>query len=261
MGTLSSSDITVHSWSNLIEALYANSWQEKIQRYRSNFCFRGLSDKRYELRPSLLRKCGNNHLLEPHLMRNFAKYAKLDNYSCWELLAIAQHHGLPTRLLDWTYSPFVAMHFATADVLNYDTDGVVWLVDYVEMNKYLPDKYREVLEIEDTRVFTVHQLSRLAAKLQDFDKAGEDFVVFFEPPSMDDRIINQFALHSAISNPAINLNEILNKYPDCYRRIIIPCELKWEIRDKLDQANITERVLFPGFDGLSIWLTRHYRNR
>ena len=55
-----------------------------------------------------------------------------------------------------------------------------------------------------------------------------------------------------------SLDDWLNRHPQLWRQIIIPAELKWEIRDKLDQANITERVLLPGLDGLSCWLKRHY---
>jgi hypothetical protein len=39
---------------------------------------------------------------------------------------------------------------------------------------------------------------------------------------------------------------------------VIPASLKWEVRDELDQANVTERVVFPGLDDLSRWLWRYY---
>ena len=54
------------------------------------------------------------------------------------------------------------------------------------------------------------------------------------------------------------LHDWLGDRPELYFRIVIPAKLKWEARDKLDQANITERVLLPGLGGLSRWLHRHY---
>ncbi len=87
------------------------------------------------------------------------------------------------------------------------------------------------------------------------------FVVFLEPPSLDERIVNQFALFSLMSSPTARLHEWLEERPELCRRIVIPAAVKWEVRDKLDQANMTERVLFPGLDGLSRWLKRYYRPR
>src|SRR5207253_3555315 len=88
--------------------------------------------------------------------------------------------------------------------------------------------------------------------------ARTPFVVFLEPPSLDPRIVNQFALFSLMSSPQASLDDWLARHPALAKRILIPAALKWEIRDKLDQANINERVLFPGLDGLSRWLTRYY---
>ena len=105
-------------------------------------------------------------------------------------------------------------------------------------------------------------LGRAADTLADFDGlAAGEFVLFFEPPSLDERIVNQFALFSLMSSPTARLDEWLAAHPDCFRRIILPADLKWEVRDKLDQANVTERVLFPGLDGLARWLTRYYLPR
>ena len=108
-------------------------------------------------------------------------------------------------------------------------------------------------------MFTAEMLHRRAPSLETFDALdGEPFAVFFEPPSLDDRIVNQFALFAAMSRPDAMMGDWLKAHPGLYRRIVIPAELKWEVRDKLDQANVTERVLFPGLDGLSAWLKRYY---
>ena len=85
------------------------------------------------------------------------------------------------------------------------------------------------------------------------------FVVFLEPPSLDERIVNQFALFALMSSPVARLDAWLYDHPALCRRVILPAGLKAEVRDKLDQANVTERVLFPGLDGLSAWLKRYYR--
>jgi hypothetical protein len=66
------------------------------------------------------------------------------------------------------------------------------------------------------------------------------------------------ALFSLMSSASATLDDWLAAHPRLVRRVIIPASLKWEIRDKLDQANVNERVLFPGLDGLSRWLTRYY---
>ena len=63
---------------------------------------------------------------------------------------------------------------------------------------------------------------------------------------------------SVMPGARLCLNDFLQSYPQIYRRIVVPKELKWEVRDKLDQDNVTERMLFPGLDGLSNWLKRYY---
>jgi hypothetical protein len=73
--------------------------------------------------------------------------------------------------------------------------------------------------------------------------------------------VNQYALFSVVSPAEARLDDWLEQHPDLGGRILIPAELKWEVRDKLDQANITERVLFPGLDGISRWLARYYTPR
>ena len=87
---------------------------------------------------------------------------------------------------------------------------------------------------------------------------NEPFALFFEPPSIDDRIVNQYAVFSMMSDPSATISDWVKQKEIRSIKIEIPAELKWEVRDKLDQSNINERVLFPGLDGLATWLKRHY---
>ena len=255
-------EIRVQSWNELQDALFVESWNAELERYRSRFAYRGLSDADYALETTLMRLGGPYVTLERHLLRNFKKYAHrkfVERDTLWNWLSVAQHYGLPTRLLDWSYSPLIALHFATANINKFDRDGVVWAVSYLKVHQLLPDILQDRLDNEGANVFTVEMLSETVTSLAQFEElAGRDSVVFFEPASIDDRIVNQFAFFSIMARADMALNEWLVRHPEIYYRIIIPADLKWEVRDKLDQANITERVLFPGLDGLGRWLTRHY---
>ena len=194
-------------------------------------------------------------------MRNFCKYAHghvVDRESLWYWLTFGQHHGLPTRLLDWTYSPMVALHFATSNVEHFDRDGSIWMVNYGNLNLASPPLLSDALKKEGSYVFTTEMLTRFLADFDSLSKSKDDFLIFFEPPSIDERVVNQFALFSVMSNPSRNIDDFLKDHPQSVRRVLIPKTIKAEIRDKLDQANINERVLFPGLDGLSTWLRRHY---
>jgi len=257
--------ITVHSWDELQRELFADSWNEKIGRFRSRFAFRGLSSAAFRLETTLIRLGGDYVKLERHLLRNFRKYAHrsfVERDSLWHWLSVAQHFGLPTRILDWTYSPLIAMHFATANIDKFDLDGVIWAVNYVKAHELLPQFLRDGLEEEGANVMTLQLMNESINSLNALDaldsQSGEKVVIFFEPPSIDDRIVNQFAFCSVMSDPSLAMDDWLETHPALARKIIIPASLKWEIRDKLDQANVNERVLFPGLDGLSSWLKRHY---
>ena len=86
----------------------------------------------------------------------------------------------------------------------------------------------------------------------------EPYALFFEPASMLDRIANQYALFSVVSDPSVLLSDILEQQEIDYYKIIIPREVKLEIRDKLDYINISERMLYPGLDGICRWIARQY---
>lgn len=250
------------SWSHLQDLVFEESWNPRLERFRSPNAFRGMGDASFLLENTLMRLAGDNMKIERHLLRNFKKYAHsnlVESDSLWHWLALAQHHGLPTRLLDWTYSPLIAMHFATSKIEDFNKDGVIWSTNYEAAHSILPNSLRDVLYGEGANMFTAAILAKVVNSLAEFDKLDSNpFLLMFEPSSMNDRIINQYAVFSVMSNQNTTVDDWAEKHRDFCQKIVIPASLKWEVRDKLDQSNITERMLFPGLDGLAYWLKRHY---
>jgi hypothetical protein len=258
-------EIRVRSWTELHDHLFADSWDHALHRHRSSFAFRGVCDASLSLACGLSRLGPRSAELEEPLLRTFRKYARrmvgVDD-SIWSWMAVAQHHGLPTRLLDWTFSPYVALHFMTENAERFDRDGTVWMIDYVKVKHELPDRLRTILDEEEASVFTAEMIGRAVTSLRELDALDGEFLVFLEPASLDDRTVNQYALFSLMPRADCgSLERWLGAKRDLARKIVVPAALKWEVRDKLDQANVTERVLYPGLDGLTRWLARYYTPR
>ena len=250
----------VDSWRELDDLIGNPDWGLHDGHARPTLVYRGLARPTHDNVSGLARLQGDYETVERHLLRNFRKYAHRESpgRTDWDWLAVGQHHGLPTRLLDWTFSPLVALHFATASWR--DEDAILWMVDCQAVHQLLPQSLRTTLEEEGSLVFTSELLSHHASDPAELDSLveNEPFVVFFEPPSLDERIVNQAAVLSVIADPVCQMDDWLSSHPGTYKTLRIPAELKREVRQRLDQAQITERLLVPGLDGLTSWLKRYY---
>ena len=254
----------------LLESVKAD---EGSGRFRSAYYYRGMPSEKHNLTTSLTRNCldpskeEKARQLESHILENFIKYASIEdptiNESIWKAMIVGQHHGLPTRLLDWTHSPLVALHFAETvdDYSEYsEMDAVVWRMDVKKLNQKLPEKYRKALEERTTHMFSVKHLNEVVETIEDYDKdMGDSSFVTVEPPSIDERIVNQFAFFALVPNGIRDLEDYFEKLEDIeIKKYIIDKSIRWKLREYLDQFNISERTIYPGLDGIAKWLARHY---
>lgn len=217
------------------------------------FClFRGLSNASYHLTTSLARNGGD----ELSLLRNFAKYSALEGASVWKQMVIGQHHGLPTRLLDWSLSPLVALYFAISEKNPediYKHDCTVWQIDVDEVNSLLPVKYQAMFD-KNAKFLTLQKLKNRHIKLRNIDE--DQAVILLEPPAIDARIINQYSFFSIVPS-SLEMETFLSSTKNTVKYIISK-HIRREIRKMLDKLNISERTMLPGLDGMCAQLNRFY---
>ena len=260
-------EVRIQSLPDLLPLITEQEYRPNLDRNRSSFLYRGMPNTDFKMVTSLRRNC--KHLqktLELAILNNFSKYAVREDPSVskniWQCMVTGQHNGLPTRLLDWSQSPLVGLHFAVteSDLEEMaDHDCMVWRIDMQELYSLLPDRYQAAVNRTQSTIFNIKMLAGITESLEQYDRDMKDqAMVIFEPPSTNDRIINQYSFFSVVPTDMTDIEDFLNRRTEHTVKYIIDRHLRWRVRDMLDQLNMSERIIYPGLDGLSKWIARHY---
>jgi hypothetical protein len=218
----------VHSLSELLDRLSGRQFREQ----RGQWIFRGHGSPRFTLLPTIGRAphtSGSREKFESSILTRFwrsaAQYLERVPENEWDRLALAQHHGLPTRLLDWSYNPLVALYFAVED---------------------LPE--------EDGILFALHaprQVPKADLEKSPFTIPG---LMKFNPSIVVPRLWAQeglFTVHADLEQPLTSES----RAEWTLEGFRVPAAVKIRIRYELYRSGVHRAALFPDLDGLA----RHLR--
>lgn len=225
--------------------------------------FRGQADAAWSLLPSFARVLREAAASEPlpaswemfertlvlllqtkaHLYRPLLSLVRGEESALLDWLVLGRHHGLPTRLLDWTYSPYVAAWNACASAPR--TDGTLWCVSVEHVNA--PDDVKALMHRESDN------LRRIVAGEQPAKP-----LLFFLPHVHNERSAAQQGLFSIAADGLADHLDLLRAEVRRYegqvdeplvRRVVVPARLKGEFLRALRAMNVTAESLEPDLDG------------
>jgi hypothetical protein len=229
--------------------------------------FRGQQRKHWKLIPNITRIGCFNRSDEDDIREEFAKRAPaLSRYETlptneWDLYFLMQHYGAPTRLLDWTESPAIALYFAVRDNQGY-YDSAVWMLDPYGLNKLAIGK-REVLapsaqgvNPKDKRLV----LPWLPARW-DRKKRIPRYPLAVFPTHIARRISSQKSCFTVHGTEQFGFAKFEGKERNAIlRKIIIPGHAVPRMRRDLRHYGMDETTIFPDLEGLGRALVTTYRD-
>ena len=225
----SSSTIKIDSLSKYIEIVEGIKSKSEVKGNKADLLFRGQRQD-YCLQPKLARLDlkGEISNIEKLMLNEFrracvplAEYQPEDN---WDLLALAQHHGLPTRLLDWTLSALVALWFAVNQEPSGDKEGVVWVLN---------------AEVDDFR-----------GKEEQEDPLSNKVTKVFRPRVVSKRISAQsgaFTVHKINDGGKIVKFETHKQFKNKLKKLVIPPESFPSIRKSLNIMGVNHSTKVSPF--------------
>jgi hypothetical protein len=196
--------------------------------------FRGQQREDWTLLPKLARIKTKKGVLysERDMLTEFKRqsipHLTITPTNDWEWLALAQHHGMATRLLDWTKNPLAALWFAVREPPNNGVDGVVWAFEVLE-RFHISDIKESPLDQNGTRVYRPNNITASLVAQQGwftvhaFTKSRKGFVPL----------------------------EKNKRYKSKLIKLRISNDFFYDIRFHLDRCGVNEASMFPNIGGLS----------
>lgn len=236
--------IEIDSWDQYIKLVSSDAF--------SNWAFRGQADASWRLWPTITRELMNRSVRPEYWINQEHRIIwifqrKSANYlgripeitDIFQWLALMQDHGAPTRLLDFTWSPYVAAFFALE---SSTTDGAVWAIN----SPTLGTKCFVPKHIEGEWTPSPQEA------LREYGFAQDDDIAIGEPFLKNQRLIAQsgtFVCPYDITRP---VDEILGQKQDVIAKFILKgSKLRLQGLNELYRMNITHATLFPDLDGLA----------
>jgi hypothetical protein len=247
---------------------------EQFQKAASGpLWFRGVGNANYHLEPSLFRlppprTVAGMASVESQLMAMFKQrsviYGTRALVGEWEHLFFMQHHGVPTRLLDWSENPFIAFFFAVMSArkekvgktYDFTNDAGVWILDPIAWNR---------------RALSHNSYSGGILSVSDDDLKGNEYRPNYvgmnnHPVCMfgihnSQRIVNQRGVFSVFGQSLIAMEETYDtaSFPvDSLRKIELPKKQLDDFRSSIVACGITDSVVYPDLGGLATEIKRHH---